>query len=103
MGCVADNNGETKVWQFVAMNGNTGEMVITDQLLDTEERAEERAEAELLENGYISNGFTFPTYRTDLKMLDIINIGGLPYKIIAISANVDPQKLVLSITVKRYD
>ncbi len=102
MGCTQDIKN-IKAWRFVAPNGNAGEATITDSLLDTQWRAQERAEAELLENGYILNSFSFSTWRTDLEMLQIINIGGVPYKIIGMPANVDMKKLVFSITVKRYD
>ena len=101
MACEA--NKENQVWSFEILNGNTGTMTITDPLLDTEQRAEQRAMSEFLKNSYANNGFTFRTYRTDIELNDTLNIAGVPYLVKSVSYAADSKKITANVKVLRYD
>ncbi len=92
-----------QVWRFEIGGDNTGEMNIVDELLDTEERAKQRAKSEFLKNAYSVRDITFSTYRTDLSINDTISVGGLPYLVKAINYDVGSTKIVIRITARRYE
>jgi len=91
------------MYKFELLTGNTGVLSITDELLDTQDRAEERALSEFLKSAYANNNISFRTYRTDLKLNDTINISGLPYLVKSIVATIDSTKIISSIVAVRYD
>ena len=103
MSCTDNTTNGIKVWRFQLDNGNTGEMSVNDPLLDTEERAKERAMSEFLKNGYAQNVITFQTYRTDLKLNDTINIYGIMYLVKGKSLLINGVKIVVTIRAVRYD
>ncbi|WP_297525114.1 hypothetical protein [Sulfurovum sp.] len=92
-----------QVWEFNILNGNTGIMQITDPLLDTEARAEQRAMSEFLKNSYANNAFRFNTSRTALALNQIINIDGVPYLVKSLSYGIDEKKISVNVGVLRYD
>lgn len=102
MACLTTDKTD-KRWRFEILNDNTGEMSITDPLLDTQDRAEERAMSEFLKNSYAVNGFTFKTYRTDLVQNQTVNIGGLPFLVKNITYSIDIPEMVTTVTVVRYE
>jgi hypothetical protein len=85
------SNVPVRRWNFQINNGNTGETNISDPLLDTEERAEERAKSEFLKNSYSLHEIRFKTYITNLKLNQIVRIKGVPYIIKNIDITVDNQ------------
>jgi len=93
----------SKIWKYQLDNGNTGKMVISDPLLDTEPRARERAMSEFLKNGYALIVISFKTYRTDLVLDETINVGGVLYLIKRMSYNIDAIKIVTTIKAVRYE
>ena len=101
MGCTQDVLA--KNWKFIIENGNIGVMSVTDPLLDTEERARERAYSEILKNGYASNSVSFSTFITSLNLNDVVEVGGVPYLIKSISYNGDSKKIIVNIGAVRYD
>lgn len=90
-------------WQFEIDNGNTGVKIITDPLLDTEERAEERAMAELLRNSFATNSLNYSTHITKHILNKVIRVGGLNYIIRNITTTVESVKIVVKIGGVRYD
>jgi len=96
-------NGKKLLWEFTINNGNTGIMRISDPLLDTEERAEERAMSEFLRNAFAINSIGFTTYLTDLMLNNIIIVGGLNYLVKGISVAVTEISVVVGIEGVRYD
>ena len=98
-----DVKKQEQIWRFEIDRPNTGEMTITDPLLDSEARARQRAESEFLENAYIPKQFSFRTYRTDLNLRDEIMIAGISYKIMNMTFTEDENKIVTTVSVKRYD
>lgn len=92
-----------QVWEFNILNGNTGVMQITDPLLDTEARAEQRAMSEFLKNSYANNAFSFRTSRTDLELNQTINLDGVPYLVKSLSYSIDNKKISTTVGVLRYD
>ncbi len=92
-----------KQWKFQISNGNTGEMVVSDPLLDTEERAEERAKSEFLKNSYKLKEVRFGTYRTDILKNQIINVRGLPYIAKSIVVNTNMVSIKNTIRAVRYE
>lgn len=97
------DSSTARQWSFSIDNGNIGEMSIVDPLLDTEARAEERANSEFLKNGYTPTQITFQTYLTNLLLNQIIIVGGTAYMIKTISIMTDKVKTVNTITAVRYD
>ena len=96
-----DNEG--LLWKFEINNGNVGVMKITDALLYTEERAEERAMSEFLRNSFAKNPVNFSTYVTYHFLNKTIKVGGLNYTIDTITTTGDEKKIVATIGGKRYD
>lgn len=94
---------EVQIWRFEIDKPNTGEMSITDPLLDTQDRSQQRAESIFLENAYITKQFTFRTYRTDLSLRQEVSIAGIWYKIINLTFNADKNKIITTVTIKRYE
>ncbi len=90
-------------WKFELECNNEGEMTVSDPLINTEERARERADSEFLKNSYSSNSITFSTYLDDINQNDVINIGGLPFLVKNITVGIDSKKEVFNITAVRYD
>ena len=94
---------ESQIWRFEIDRPNTGEMHITDPLLDSEPRAEQRAMSEFLKNAYIAKAIQFNTYRTDLTLNEIINVAGLPYLIKSLSFVINDDSIITSISAVRYE
>jgi len=92
-----------KIWKFTIENGNSGVITISDELLDSESRAEARALSEFLENSYSKNEISFSTYRTDIKQNDIIKIGGIEYLAKQIEYEIDSSYIISTIQGIRYD
>lgn len=90
-------------WKFQIENGNTGELTISDVMLDTEALAIERSNSEFLKNSYEEKEIFISTYRTDLTKNMIINVYGLPYIVKTISTVVTPISIISNIKAIRYD
>lgn len=90
-------------WKFQIDNGNIGQLNISDQLLDTEALATERAKSEFLKNSYKRNEVTFSTYRTDMNKNDTINIYGIPYLVKSITTQIDGVTMKTKIKAVRYE
>lgn len=69
-------------WIFTLEGGGSGELVITNELFTNEEIAEQRAKAEFLEKGHKKINVSFATWRTDIKVGDIVQIEGLSYLVL---------------------
>lgn len=90
-------------WKFNITNGNTGEVTISDPLLDVYGAAEERALSEFLKNSYRIREITFTTYRTDFTKNMVINVQGLPYLVKNITTIVDRKTIKTKIKGIRYE
>ena len=90
-------------WKFQIDNGNIGEMMISDPLIDSEAIAAERAKSEFLQNSYKLNEVTFETHLTDFAKNDTINIYGIPYLVKAITTTVDKTMIKTKVKAVRYD
>ena len=88
---------------FELANGKTGEITVIEDLLDTEERAAQRAEAEFLENSYTIATCSFDTYITNFNLGQIISVRGLSYKIMSLSHTADEKKIVTHVEGERYE
>ncbi len=94
---------QSLLWQFEIRNGNEGVMSITDPLLDTEARAEERAMSEFLKNSFAHNPVNFSTYVTTHILNKIIKVGGLNYLVKGLTISIDKVKVVVKVQGVRYD
>ncbi len=92
-----------KEWKFQISNGNTGEMTISDVLLDTEALARERAMSEFLKNAYRNSEIRFSTYRTDFVKNMTISVYGIPYLIKSMTTTEAFPSLKTQIRAIRYD
>lgn len=90
-------------WKYNITNGNTGEIVISDPLLDSVERATERAKSEFLKNSYRLKQITFTTQRTDIVKNMIINVQGVPYLVKSISTVITKTAIKSKIRGIRYE
>ncbi len=90
-------------WKFQIENGNTGEAIISDQLLDTETLATERAKSEFLKSSYKLKEIRFSTYRTDIVLNMVINIYGSPYLVKSVVTPIDPVSIRTSVRAVRYE
>ncbi len=103
MECENNNLSNNLLWEFDIQNNNTAKMSITDVLLDTQERAEERAMSEFLKNAFAQNAITFKTSLTWLVLNQVIKVGGLNYIIKSISPMINDNSMLVSINAVRYD
>jgi len=76
--------------------------IFTNGLLNTEERAKERAMAEFLNLSYRAKRVTIKTPRTDIILNGVYKIGGIPYIAKDIQTSVGAS-LLNTITFERYD
>ncbi len=90
-------------FRFESATGAGGLKKIFEPLLDTEIKAKPRAISEFLREGYIHKFITLTTWRTDLKLLDIILVHGIRYKIIDISIGSDKKVMKFKIRGMRYE
>ncbi len=93
----------SKEYKFQIMNGNTGEVIIVDPLLETEAQAEERAMSEFIKQSYELREITFSTHIDTLYLNQVINVLGLPYLIKSIDVAVDDKSIVHGIKAVRYE
>ncbi len=91
-----------RLYTFEIDRDLTGTLKIRDELLNTEDRAKERAMSEMLNNSYIKKVISFKTYLTDISINDTINIKGQPFLVKSISASVG-KSIELDIGAIRYD
>ncbi len=101
--CENNSLANNLLWEFDIQNNNTAKMSITDELLDTRERAEERAMSEFLKNSFAQNSISFKTTLTWLVLNQVIKVGGLNYIIKSISPTIDDRSMLVSIQAARYD
>ena len=90
-------------FKFQITNGNIGEKVISDPLLDSYARAEERAMSEFLKTSYKTREVRFTTWRTDLTKNMIINIKGLPYIVKSLSTIITGTSIKTTVRAVRYE
>lgn len=83
--------------------GNTGEMTISDPLLDTDAAAEQRARSEFLKNGYSLSEVSFKTHLGDFSVNQLIEVGGKRYLVKDITVSQGSVVQETSIRAVRYD
>jgi hypothetical protein len=90
-------------WRFELDGIDGGDTIkVTNQNLNTIERARERAEAEFLEVGYNKRQIQFTTSRIDIELNQVYNVGGIPYIVKAIEYNIGAS-ILLTVTCERYE
>ena len=97
------NEVPLKEWKFRISNGNTAEMIISDQLLDTINSATERAKSEFLKNSYKLREVRFSTHLTNFTKNMVINIQGLPYLVKSIGTVVNMKSMKITVRAIRYE
>lgn len=90
-------------FKFQITNGNTGEKVISDPLIDSYAIAEERAKSEFLKSSYKMREVRFSTWRTDIIKNMIINVRGLPYLVKSLSTLTDNKSIKTTVRAVRYE
>lgn len=90
-------------WKFNIDNGNTGELTVTDALLDTVAAATQRAKSEFLKNAYKLKEINFTTHRTDISKNMIINVKGLPYLVKSMSTVITATAIKTKVRGVRYE
>lgn len=83
-------------------NNKDGEIKIQEELLDTDERASARANAEFLEGAYSKATCQFSTFMTDFEVNDIVEVEGLSYRIIDIQIRWDEKEIYSEVSGVRY-
>ncbi len=101
--CENNSLANNLLWEFDLQNNNTAKMAISDELLDTQERAEERAMSEFLKNAFAQNSISFKTSLTWLVLNQVIKVGGLNYIIKGISPMINDRSILVTIRAVRYD
>lgn len=95
---------DIKKWDFLFNGNNSGiNTVIVEELLDSKDRASERAKSEFLKNSYAKREISFSTIRTDLQLNEVINVKGLPYIIKNLTTKCDVTKIVVQVKAIRYE
>ncbi len=89
--------------KFQIPNGNTGEVVISDPLLDSDERAEERAMSEFLKKSYSLRVVRFETHLSNFTKNQTINIWGLAYLVKGINTSISKVSIKTNIRAIRYE
>jgi hypothetical protein len=76
---------------------------IQDELLTNDTVTQDRAEAELLNQGYKEKVLTIETYHIDqMKVGSLIEVSGVIYKVTSVTDNVAGVKASMTITMKRW-
>ncbi len=101
--CENNNLANNLSWEFDLNNTNTARMTIINELLDTKERAEERAMSGFLKNAFAQNTISFRTSITSLVLNQVIRVEGLNYIIKSISPMINDRSMIVSIQAVRYD
>lgn len=90
-------------FEFVLENGKDGITTVSDELLDTKERAAERANSEFLNNAFKKKQIKFGTQRTDLNINTVILLHGLKYIVKAVDVAINDKSIISNITALRYE
>lgn len=90
-------------WKFQIENGNTGELTISDPLLDTLPLAQERALSEFLKNSYKINEIRFSTHKTNIVKNMVINVYGVPYLVKSLNTSVTSTSVKTEVRGIRYE
>lgn len=89
------------MFKFTFKNGQKGIRKINNELLDTEERAKQRAIAEFVKASK-KETCTFSTYITDIRVGDIVYIEGKSYKIIEKNVSYNIPEIIANYKGVRY-
>ena len=76
--------------------------IFINDLLDSEDRARERAEAEFLKLAYKTKKISITTHRTDIKLNEVYRVGGLPYIVKSIQMSIGVG-ILNKIDLERYE
>jgi len=90
-------------YKFQISNGNTGEVIISDPLLDTFALAQERAKSEFLKQSYELGEVRFSTYLTDFVLNQVIKVKGLNYLIKGLTTTVTKTAIKTNVRAIRYN
>lgn len=85
------------IWEFEYNNGYSGVVTVSSDLLDTEERARQRAIAEFVNGGTKQRRIEFRTYRTDLRVGDIVRIDGAAYRVSSVVLKVSDKSMIATV------
>lgn len=92
-----------KTWIFKLDDGGPKKITIVNALFENEAQAEQRAKSEFLEKGHKIKRVSFRTWRTDLRVGDIVNAGGLNYRIERVESFWSDGEIGSEIEGKRYE
>lgn len=98
-----ETDKEILEFEFLLENGKSGITTVSSPLLDTEARAEARATSEFLQKAYKKKQVQFKTFRTDIKLNEIILIEGLKYILKSSTTQVTEKSVISTITALRYE
>ena len=91
------------MFKFVINNGSQKEETIYGDFYDDFAVAEEKSVSVFVDKSLREKTCTFQTYRTDLKVGNIINARGLPYKITAVDIAETPESIISTVHGERYE
>ena len=91
------------IWQYFLNNNQTGKKEISDPLIDSEEIASQRANAEFLDGGYLKRYLKLVTHRTDVVVGDVVRVEGFCYLVTSASVRYTAGAVVCDIEGVRYE
>ena len=95
--------GAAKEWVFGVNNGNTEQITIVDELLDTEPLAREAAMGEMLKNSYALRELDVQLARTDLWINDVFRFKGLDWVVKHVMITSAGGEIYSTIKAVRYE
>ena len=91
------------IFKFKIANGKNSEIMIKEPMLDSEASATERANAEFIVNSYSKRDCSFSTVHTDIVLGEIIQIQGLPFKVVSVDITSNKVEMYSSVKGERYE
>ena len=91
------------VHKFELGTGNTESLTVTEPLLDTFDRAFERAESEFVKNGYRRREISFNTYLTNLVKNQLITVYGMIFIVKSLTTKINSASIVTTVKAVRYE
>lgn len=91
------------MYKYEIANGKKGSININEPLIDRDTVANARANAEFLNNGYTKRYIEFVTYKTNIKIYDIISVKGNSYRVISVTLNMNDKQITSTVKAVRYE
>jgi hypothetical protein len=89
--------------RFQLRNGSEKRLTVTNPYYTNEDVMKQKATELLLKQGYTQRWISFTTTVSGLRINDIVEVGGVDYKIKSIVTSIDEKTTLFRIDAVKYD